>query len=166
MAKIIQITEQQYSKLKQKMLLENTNEDFNDFRVEVDLEFELTSKELDGRTIYGIETTNKNINGGFPHDKITVLFDMRLELGVDGIRDVIITNVRGEKMVDVEIEFEPLDDEDEDYYYNHKISLDWSMAEVIYEEGDGAIPKSIERVIIVLDESLFVEKILIYPFFN
>jgi hypothetical protein len=40
------------------------------------------------------------------------------------------------------------------------------MAEVIYEEGDGAIPKSIERVIIVLDESLFVEKILIYPFFN
>lgn len=159
MGKIIQITEQQYSNLKQKMLLETNGNDFSDFKTNVEIEFETLNKEIDGRSIYGVEINDTK-------KEIDVLFDIEFELTKHGIRDASITNIKSDKTLDIIIELEPLDDDDDDNYYEHKLTVDWSIAEVIYDEGDGALPKSIERVVIVLDDSFFVEKILIYPYFN
>lgn len=165
MAKIIQITENQYSKLKQKMLLESNVDDFKDFAVLAELEFELSSKDFDGRYVYGVETADKYSNGGRPNERIKVVFDMDYDLSRSGIDGITIENIRGEKFLEVKVELEPLTDDDEDFYFDHTLTIDWSIAEIIYEEGR-SIPRSIERVVIFLDDSFFVKQIQVYPSYN
>lgn len=166
MGKIIQITESQYSKLKQKMLVESNSDDFKDFLVEAELEFELSSKYLDGRRVYGVETPERYTYKNPPNERIRVLFDMNCELTRRGLSGITIENVRGEKALAVKIELEPLTDDDEDFYYDHTLAIDWSKAEVIHEGYYNVMPKSIERVVIFLDDSFFVDKIEVYPEYN
>lgn len=165
MGKTILLTEAQYSRL-QNVISENTTQDFKDFVNTVELEFELSSKEYDGRHIYGVETPEKWSGSKRIGDYITVTFDMDFHITKYGIHELQIINVKGPSLLDVNIEVEPLTDDDEDVYFQHRLDIDWSKAEVLYDEGDGALPRSIDRIVIYLDDYLFVDKILVYPYFN
>ena len=151
MAKTILITETQYNKL----IKENLSDEFRDFEVSADLEFDLTVKTIDGRYIYGV-------NGG---KNISVMFDMGVYLRKWGIEDIEIYNIRGPKSMDINLELESIGEDDDDELIEHTISLNWSDVEINNDYADGRRPRSIERVTIVLDDILSVEKIIVEPAF-
>jgi hypothetical protein len=154
MGKIIQITENQYKQLNT-VLSEQSVSDFKDFQTNVNVEIDYLHREINGRSIWGITPLEKSI---------PITFDIDIYLRKWGIDDVIITNLRGPKTIMLELELEPLTDDDSDYYYEHQIILDWSNVEIEYDGNSN--PKGIESIVIELDDFLFTSKIIVTPRFS
>lgn len=154
MGKTILITENQYKRLGV-LLSEQTTNDFKDFSMSVDVEIDYSHREIDGRRIWGMTPMEKTI---------PIVFDIDIYLRKWGIDDVMISNVRGPKTIDLQLEMEPLTDDDEDYYYEHSITLDWTNVEI--ETNGNSIPKGIDSITIELNEFLFPDKIIIHPMYS
>lgn len=152
MSKTIQITEHQFNKLKNNMLLESTQSQPLVAK-NVRVEFDLNERNIDGRYVYGVLPI-----------EITLGFNIHVYFKSYGIDTIFINNFSGPKVLDIELEVEALTDEDSDEILEHTIHLDWSDAEVTYENCDCNTPFGVDNILIVLDSSLFVEKILIYPY--
>jgi hypothetical protein len=154
MGKIIQITENQYKRLGA-LLSEQSVNDFRDFSTSVDVEIDYLHREFNGRRIWGITPADK---------RIPITFDIDINLRKWGIDDVMITNLKGPKTIELELELEPVSDDDEDYYYEHRVVLDWNNVEIAYDGS--STPKGIESIVIELDEFLFTSKIIVTPIFS
>jgi hypothetical protein len=148
MSKTILLTEAQYTRL-QNVINENLSisEEFKDFAVKVYLEFDILSKYVDGRYVYGVRGDDRMIE---------VMFDMDVSLRKWGIDEISIYNVRGPKELSVIVELEPETDDD-DGEVEHEIYIDWSKVELNTQSG---VPRSIHSVIITLNEMFGVEKIV------
>jgi hypothetical protein len=153
MAKIIQITENQYNRLGA-LLSEQSVNDFTDFSTSVEVEIDYLHREFNGRRIWGITPADKTM---------PITFDIDINLRKWGIDDVMITNLRGPKTIDLELQLEPVSDDDEDYDYEHRIVLDWNDVEIEYDGT--SVPKGIQSVVIELNEFLFTSKIIVTPIF-
>lgn len=154
MNKKILITESQYKRLGN-LLSEQSVNDFRDFSTTVDVEIDYLHREFNGRSIWGVSPVDK---------KIQITFDIDIYLRKWGIDDVMLTNFRGPKTIDLELELEPVSDDDEDYYYEHRIVLDWTNVEIDYD-NDCSTPRGIESIVIELDEYLFASKIIVTPIY-
>ena len=154
MNKKILITESQYKRLGN-LLSEQSVNDFRDFSTTVDVEIDYLHREFNGRSIWGVSPVDK---------KIQITFDIDIYLRKWGIDDVMLTNFRGPKTIDLELELEPVSDDDEDYYYEHRIVLDWTNVEIDYDK-DCSTPRGIESIVIELDEYLFASKIIVTPIY-
>jgi hypothetical protein len=151
MTKTILITETQYNKL----IKENLEDEFRDFEVNAELDFDLIVNTVDGRYVY-------DINGG---KTIRIMFDLDVYIRKWGIDSIGITNVRGPKTMDINLTLEAIGENDGDELVEHTINLNWSDVEINYEYSDNRQPRSIERILIVLDDILSVEKIIVEPAF-
>jgi hypothetical protein len=150
MGKIIQITEAQYKKL---ILAESTQSVERDFIARnIDVEFEVLEKNIDGRYVYGVVP-----------QQINVAFNLNVKYRSHGIDDIQLTDIMGPTQMDVTIEMEPTSDDSNDEEVEHTIKLDWSNIEVSFEDCDSTLALGIERVLVVLDSGFFVDKIYVYP---
>lgn len=154
MSKTIVINENQYKRLGA-LLSEQSVNDFKDFSTTVPIEIDYLHRQFNGRSIWGITPVD---------EKITITFDIDVYLRKWGIDDIMVTNLRGPKAIELQLELEPVSDDDEDYYYDHRIVLDWNNVEIDY--SGGSAPKGIESIVIELDEYLFTNKIIVTPIFS
>jgi hypothetical protein len=138
--------------LSKEVLNESVNPDMRDFRSQVPVEIEYP-REYNGRRIWGF-------NVGY---NITLRFDLSVLLREWGIDSIGIGNVRGPRDIEAELELEPVTDDDEDYYYDHTLQINWSEYEIDSDSNNTDLHLGIEKVTLYLDEQLFVSKIGLHP---
>lgn len=153
MGKNIQISEQQYQKLKQHVLIESTTSPDNKFKTKVPVVFELNEKNVDGRYVYGVLDI-----------QIVIEFTIDIYYKSYGIDSIFIYGFSGPKTMQVELELEALTDDDNDEIVAHQFNLDWSVAELDTDECRGKKPLGVQSVVITLDNALLPEKISIIPY--
>lgn len=145
-----------------KTLIVENNQTYTDFTTEVPVEFDY-HYQFEGRDVWSV-----NLKDG---KTINVTFDITVYTKRSGIDSLLLHNVRGPRVIPIQIELEPLNDDDEDYTYEHDIHVNWDIANVKYDNLSSDyydslhdMPKTIDNISISLDRGLFVDGITVYPY--
>lgn len=123
MTKIL-VTENQLVKIKN-FIIENEND--KSYHREVNVKVWGNRSKFNGMDIEDISDI-----------KMTVLFDIEEEHRSWGIKDVLISNIRGDKQIEVEVGYYS-DDLDDVKYENVILSLDWGLLNTEPINGKGIV---------------------------
>ena len=123
MAKIL-VTENQLVKIKN-FIIENEND--KSYHREVGVKVSGNGAKFNGMDIEDVSDL-----------KITVLFDIEEEHRSWGIKDILISNIRGEEQIELEVGYYS-DNLDDIKYENTILNLDWELLETEEIKGKGIV---------------------------
>ena len=123
MAKIL-VTENQLVKIKN-FIIENEND--KSYHREVNVKVWDTGVKFNGMDIEDVIDV-----------KIKVLFDIEEEYRSWGIKDILISNIRGEEQIELEVGYYS-DNLDDIKYENTILNLDWELLETEEIKGKGIV---------------------------
>lgn len=124
MAKIL-ITEKQLQVVKNQLLMENDNS----YRREVNVTFYYGNSTFKGREINDI-TANEGV---------TLLFEIDMEHRSWGVKSVSLYGIRGEKTLDIRVDYYENENSDNEEYEYTTINLDWEKLQTEERNGEGII---------------------------
>jgi hypothetical protein len=140
-------------------LLKEDEDRFSGYRTKVEFDIESNNR-FEGKDIDEIRHP----------EHIDVIFDLYIYERKWGIESIGVVNIRGPK--EIEIEFDVYNEEIDDYdTFYHTIKLNWEEKNLeldtsnAYSENVNVdLQTTLRKILLILDEGFFQEKIIFYPF--